>query len=109
MVLVARVMRMALASVALFCGVATCLAASPTTKWCSNGFDETGEPAELVFSQSGAELRLKGKTSNLAEGNPFWAEYVTFATIDYSTEGIEYRDQQIVIYKDRVFWPCKKD
>lgn len=99
--------QMVLVSAALICGVATCLAAPPTPKWCSYGFDDTDEPAELVFFRSGPEFRLKGKTLKLAD-NPFWVELMTFATIDYVTEGIEYHDRQIIIYKDRVFWPCEK-
>lgn len=103
-----HVTRIVLVLVALIWEVASCLARPPTPKWCSYGFDQGEKPAELVFFRSGPELRLRGKTSNLADGNPFWVEQMTFATIDYWTEGIEYRNQQIVIYKSRVFWPCEK-
>ncbi len=109
MVLGTHVMRLALASAALICGVATCYAKSPTSKYCSYGFDETDSPAELVFFDNGPEFRLKGKTTNLAEGNPTWVESMTFGKIDYWTEGIEYRDQEVIIYKDRAFWPCRKN
>lgn len=115
MVLDAHIMRLALASVALIFGAATCYAKSPTSKYCSDGFGEigeiweTGETAELVFFKNGPEFRLRGKTTNLAEGNPFWSEYMTFGKIDYWTEGTEYRDQEIIIYKDRAFWPCRKN
>jgi hypothetical protein len=109
MVLDIHIMRLALASVALICGAAVCDAKSPTSKYCSDGFEETGPSAELVFFENGPELRVKGKTINLAEGNPTWVERMTFGKIDYWTEGIEYRDQEIIIYKDRAFWPCRKN
>lgn len=110
MVMDTHVMRLALASVALIYGAATCLAKSPTPKYCSYGFDETGEPAELVFFENGPEFRLRGKTTNLAEGgNPFWVERVIFGKIDFWNEGTEYRDQKIVLYEDRVFWPCRSN
>gem|GEM_PF-5175397 len=89
-------------------GAVTCLAAPPTPKWCSYGFDQGDKPAELVFFRGNPELRLQGKTVRLAEEHGIWEETVTFATISYWTEGIEYRNQRIVIYLDRVFWPCEK-
>jgi hypothetical protein len=98
-------MRLALASVALICGAAACDAKSPTPKYCSYGFDETGPPAELVFFEKGPEFRLRGKTTNLAD-DPFWVEHITFGKIDYWSEGTDYHDQDIVLYKSRVFWPC---
>jgi len=108
MALITEVRRIVLVSAALMCGAAACLAASPTPKFCSYGFGDTDEPAELVFFRSGPEFRLRDKTLKLADGNPFWMEKMTFATIDYVTEGIEYRNREIVIYRDRVFWPCEK-
>ena len=98
----------AFVSTALTCGAATCLAAPPTPKWCSYGFDNTDEPAELIFFRSGPEFRLRGKTLKLEEENLFWMEQVIFGTIDFTSEGGEYHDREIVIYRGRVFWPYEK-
>jgi hypothetical protein len=91
----------------LWCGAASAYAAAPAEKWCSGGYNLTNNQAELVMRPDGPVLRLGDKTENLAAGGAIWEEKLIFATIDYAQEGVEYKDQKIVIYQDRVFWPCE--
>jgi hypothetical protein len=50
-------------------------------------------------------LRIDNKTQELADfEDPF-----TYATVSFATEGIEYKDQKIIIYQDRVFWPATRN
>jgi len=92
-------MRKLLIVLALLCGAASAHAAT-AQKWCSDGFDK---PAELTLTQAPV-FKVGDKVEALDP--EFWPEDVTFATIDYALEGDEHKDEQIVIYKDRVFWPC---
>src|SRR5688572_8137685 len=89
MVLCTHVMRTALALLVLSWGGANCLAAPPTPKWCSYGFDQGDKHAELVFFRGDPELRLQDKTVKLAEQHGSWEEAVIFATINFWAEGIE--------------------
>jgi hypothetical protein len=82
-------------------GVGTAYSAPPVKEWCSDGFEK---PAELSLSQPPV-FKVGDKIEQLDP--EFWPEDVTFATIDYALEGDEHKDEQIVIYQDRVFWPCK--
>jgi hypothetical protein len=56
----------------------------------------------------GPVLHIGSKSEDLAADGQPWKEKLTFATIAYSMEGVEYKGEKIVIYQDRVFWPCEK-
>lgn len=92
----------------LWCGAVSVYAAAPAEKWCSGAYDLTDRQAELVMLPDGPVLHIGNKTENLAAGGTIWEQKLTFATIDYAVKGVEYKDQKIVIYQDRVFWPCEK-
>ena len=97
-----HLMRIGSALTALMCGVVSSYAAaSHPEKWCSNGFDK---PAEL--SQRGHELFLtiggkRVETIDIENGD------VRYATL-MASHGMEnYPQQDILILRDRVFWPCE--
>jgi hypothetical protein len=56
-------------------------------------------------ADDGPEIRVKGRLVERLD-KEFWHEHVIFANIDYASEGEEHKGQQILIYQDRVFWPC---
>jgi hypothetical protein len=97
-------MRIASALMGLLYSVVATGAATPA-KWCSDsyGYDK---PAELIVPSEGAEvLRVSGKVVNLFdEYAPTGSDFI-YATIDYASQGIE-KKQRILIFRDRVFWPC---
>ena len=88
-------MRKLMALVVLLCGAASANAAE---RWCS------GE-TELLIQAGGPVVKTNGKITEALDPE-FWPEHVTFATIDYASEGEEHKGEKIAIYKDRVFWPC---
>jgi hypothetical protein len=91
----------------LMCGVVGANAATAPEKWCSVSYGY-GTLAELVIPPDGPEvLRVDGKITELADF-ALTPEQFTYATIDYASEGIEYKKQKILIVLDRVFWPCDK-
>lgn len=97
-----HLIRIGSALAALICGVVSSYAAaSHPEKWCTNGFDK---PAEL--SPRGHELFLtiggkRVETIDIENGG------VRYATL-MASQGIEnYPQQDIVILRDRIFWPCE--
>ena len=91
-------MKNLLACLVLLCSATSSYAAEPQ-RWCT-GFG-TDQQAELVFLDEGPFIQIDGKVTELPDK---W--HVHFATMDYESHGITYRDQKVVIYNDRVFWPC---
>ena len=95
-------MRNLLTCLVLLCSAANTYAAEPQ-RWCT---DAGGQRAELVFADNGPPvIRIKDKvTETLDEAT--WRGHVIFGTMDYELGQMSYKDQKVVIYDDRVFWPC---
>ena len=107
-------MRVVLALMGLVYGAAGALALpADNIPYCSETYDP---PARLTFADDGETLSvtIDGKTRTLNAHEPLDGGGVSF-----STEGITEEDEgaavysvtigntEVVIYNDRVFWPCK--
>jgi hypothetical protein len=97
-----------LALVVLLYGAVGASAATGVQTWCSDsyGYDK---PAEWVMPTGGPfVLRVGGKVVDPFEDYAVTEDDFIYTTIDYASEGIEYKKQKILIFRDRVFWPCDK-
>lgn len=94
-------MRNLLACLVLLWSAASTCAAEPE-RWCSVAGDQR---AELVFLDSGPIIRVNGKVTEHLDVAT-WRGHVIFATMNYELGQMAYKDQKVVVYNDRVYWPC---
>jgi hypothetical protein len=83
----------------LLCSVTSSYAAEPQ-RWCFGVGGPSDQRAELVFLDDGV-IQMNGKDLGIRE-----RERVMIGTMDVESTGASYKDQKVVIYEDRVFWPC---
>lgn len=101
-------MRAALALAALLAGLASADAAEPQ-KWCSNGFDK---PATLTLADDYAmSLNIGGtvevfRNPGLEDGLVYWINGTPNRLWDAMTHA-EDEEIKILLFRDRVFWPCE--
>ena len=88
-----------LACLVLLCSAASSHAAEPQ-RWCFGVGGPSDQRAELVFLDDGV-IQMNGKVLEIRE-----RERVMIGTMDVESTGASYKDQRVVIYQDRVFWPC---
>ena len=88
-------MRKLLALVALLCGAVSAQAdaLAPLTPYCSDGF---AKPAVLTGD---GQLTIGGEAQHVE--CQYFAEVVTY------DKGAETNQQSVMIFRDRVFWPCE--
>jgi hypothetical protein len=106
-------MRIALALVGIMCSAVATSAATPVKTWCSDGFDK---PAKILFDPGtssggdrfeitiGGELQPFDDAEEVALSGP---NTVRGADLYLYGEGTRGDKQDVIIYRDRVFWPCK--
>jgi hypothetical protein len=83
----------------LLCSATSSYAAEPQ-RWCFGVGGPSDQRAELVFLDDGV-IQMNGKVLEIRE-----RERVMIGTMDVESTGASYKDQKVVIYQDRVFWPC---
>ena len=83
----------------LLCSASSSYAAEPQ-RWCFGVGGASDQRAELVFLDDGV-IQMNGKVLGIRE-----RERVMIGTMDVESTGASYKDQKVVIYQDRVFWPC---
>jgi hypothetical protein len=83
----------------LLCSATSSYAADPQ-RWCFGVGGPSDQRAELVFLDDGV-IQMNGKDLGIRE-----RERVMIGTMDVESTGASYKDQKVVIYEDRVFWPC---
>jgi hypothetical protein len=91
-------MRKLLAIVALLCGAVSVNAAEPQ-KWCF-------ETSELVMSDPPV-IKTPGTVDEQFDDT--WPEQLVRATLSYSDEVNGSETVPVMVYNDRVFWPCSSE
>jgi hypothetical protein len=89
-------MRKIIAIVALLCGATGAYAAEPQ-KWCF-------ETSQLVMTDPPV-IRTPGRADE--QFDEFWPEQLVKATVSYSDDANGNEITPVMLYGDRVFWPCK--
>jgi hypothetical protein len=98
-------MRKLLAVVVLLCGAVSADAAEPQ-KWCSEGFDK---PAVITADY---RVIIGGVTQNEAQDmDPQRADITILGEGDDESDpgSTAYDKQEVLIFRDRVFWPCSNE
>ena len=83
----------------LLCSATSSYAAEPQ-RWCYGVGGPSDQRAELVFLDNDV-IQMNGKVLDNIE-----RESIMIGTMDVKNQGVSYKDQKVVIYQDRVFWPC---
>ena len=95
-------MRKTLAIVALLCG-AVSASAAPAKKWCSEGFDK---PAEITLEDS-MRMTIGGQQQEFDDAEVSESpNAVRGADLRLYEEDEPGEKQHVIIFRDRVFWPC---
>lgn len=113
-------MRTALALVGLICGAASALAWPTDTPFCSTAFDK---PAKLVFNSEGQVMvtigdKITTYSAHEPLGGPPDDKIYGLVVVEGQDGGainstatdvytINIGETAVVIFKDRVFWPCE--
>ena len=83
----------------LLCSATSSYAAEPQ-RWCTGVGGSNDQRAELVFLDNDV-IQMNGKVLEKAE-----RAGIMIGTMDVVSDGVSYKDQKVVIYRDRVFWLC---
>jgi hypothetical protein len=113
----AQAMRIALALTGLLCSAVGAYAfPADNVPYCSSGFDK---PAMLVFKSGHATLTIGKKTMKFSAHEPLeGVDGIAFVAGDSGetadntlTEAyaVKIGEDEVLLFKDRVFWPCEND